>query len=108
MIVYSLILFSAALLFLFLGIRIFRGKTDLIHDYHQTHVGEAEKKEYGRSFAKGMFCISATLTISGGIALLGESKLILFSSLAVLSIGLAVSIIRIYRVQKKYNGGIFP
>ena len=38
MVMYSIILFLTAALFTVLGIAIYKGKTDLIHDYHQTKV----------------------------------------------------------------------
>lgn len=38
MLVYSIIMFLVAALFTVLGISIYKGKTDLIHDYHQTKV----------------------------------------------------------------------
>lgn len=107
MIAYSVSLFTVAVIFLILGILIYRGNTGIIHDYHQTNVKASDKKKYGRSFAKAMFGISLTLFVSGGIALFGESKVFLLSSIAVLSCGLICSIIWIVRVQNKYNGGIF-
>ena len=107
MIVYSIIMFPAAILFLAFGIAVYRGNTKLIHDYHQTNVNESEQKKYGRAFSKGMFAISATLLISGIIALFGEEGIILISSLFVLTVGLIVSIVILVRVQKKYNGGLF-
>ncbi len=64
MIAYSILVFAIGALFLILGIAIYKGNTKLIHDYHQTHVKESEKREYGRAFAKGMFAICATLLIS--------------------------------------------
>ena len=107
MIAYSVIVFATALLFLVLGVLIYRGKTDLIIDYHQTHIRESDKKEYGRAFGKAIFCISLTMIASGVIALFGESKTIVLSSTAVLLVGLIASIVRIVKVQKKYNGGVF-
>lgn len=107
MVAYSVILFAVALIFLVLGILMYRGRTDLIIDYHQTRIRESDKKEYGRAFAKAMFGISLSMTASGVIALFGESKTIVLSSVAVLFVGLIVSIVRIAVIQNKYNGGIF-
>ena len=107
MIVYAVILFTVAIIFHILGVFIYRGRINLIHDHHQTHIKASDKKEYGRSFAKAIFCISLTLIISGSIALFGKSKSILFSSIAVLFAGLISSFIWIVKIQKKYNGGIF-
>ena len=104
---YSIILFATAARFLAVGTAIRKGRTDLINDYHQSRVNESERPAYGRAFAKGMFSISGTLFLSGAIALFGEERLFFAASLIVLFAGLAVSLIVIVRVQKKYNGGIF-
>lgn len=107
MIAYAVILLAVAVIFLILGVLIYCGKTNIIHDYHQANIKASDKKKYGKAFAKALFCISLTLMISGGIALLGESKPVLFSSIAVLLVGLIVSFIWIGKIQRKYNGGIF-
>ena len=107
MIAYSIILFATAVLFLALGIAVYKGNTKLIHDYHQRNVRESERTEYGRAFSKGMFAICATLIISGIIALFGKTDPIAAVSLIVLFAGLIVSGILIVKVQKKYNGGLF-
>ena len=105
MIAYSMLVFAIGALFLILGIAIYKGNTKLIHDYHQTHVKESEKREYGRAFAKGMFAICATLTISGIVALFGEEGALVAASLIVLFAGLIVSFIILAKVQRKYNSG---
>ena len=105
MIAYSILMFVIAAFFLVVGIAIYKGNTKLIHDYHQTHVKESERKEYGRAFAKGMFTICATLIISGMIALFGEEGAIVAASLIVLLSGIIVSFVILAKVQKKYNGG---
>ncbi|MCH5170895.1 MAG: hypothetical protein J1F24_06390 [Oscillospiraceae bacterium] len=107
MIAYSIILFAVAILILAFGISIYMGNTKLIHDYHQTNVKESQRQEYGRSFAKGIFAICATLIISGIIALFSKESQLFKVSLIVLLAGLIVSITVIVKVQKKYNGGLF-
>ncbi len=37
MLAYSIIMFLGAMILVGMGIAIYRGKTDLIHDYHQTN-----------------------------------------------------------------------
>lgn len=49
--------------------------------------------------------LAVTMALSGVIALFGESAM--WGAIAVLMIGLAVGVIAIVRVQKKYNGGVF-
>ena len=107
MLAYSIILFLAAILLLAFGIAVYRGNTKLIHDYHQTNIEGSERQEYGRAFSKGMFAISATLLVSGIVALLVKESVALTASLIVLAAGIAVSVIILVKVQKKYNGGLF-
>ncbi len=106
MIAYSIFMSVIAVFFLIVGIAIFKGNTKLIHDYHQTHVKESERREYGRAFAKGMYAISATLIISSIVALFGKEGPVVAASMIVLFAGLVVSIVILVKVQKKYNGGL--
>ncbi len=105
MLAYSIIMFLGAVILVGMGIAIYRGKTDLIHDYHQTNV--TDKAAYGKAFAKVMFSFSLTLVFSGITALFGEAKTIVVASVAILLIGLIISFIVLVKVQKKYNGGVF-
>ena len=102
MLVYSIIMFLVAVLFTVLGIAIYKGKTDLIHDYHQTKV--TDKSAYGKSFGKAMLVI-ATVMLLSGITGLFESLTIL--AVAILIIGLVIGIGCIVAEQKKYNKGVF-
>ena len=102
MLLYSIIMFIVAVIFIGMGIAIYRGKTDLIHDYHQTKV--TDKSAYGKSFGKAMLVI-ATVMLLSGITGLFESLTIL--AVAILIIGLVIGIGCIVAVQKKYNKGVF-
>ena len=103
MILFAVILFAVAVLFGVLAVLIYRGKTELIHDYHRTRV--TDKAGYGKAFGKTLAVIAIAMALSGGIALFGEAAMGI--SMAVLFLGLAVGIAAILRVQKKYNGGVF-
>ena len=98
MLVYSIIMFLVAALFTVFGISIYKGKTDLIHDYHQTKV--TDKSAYG----KAMLVIATVVLLSGIIGLF-ENLLIL--AVAILIIGLVIGIGCIVAVQRKYNKGVF-
>ena len=102
MLVYYIIMFLVAALFTVLGISIYKVKTDLIHDYHQTKV--TDKSAYGKAFGKAMLVI-ATVMLLSGITGLFESLTIL--AVAILIIGLVIGIGCIVAVQKKYNKGVF-
>lgn len=101
MVIYSVIMFLVAALMGGMGIAIYRGNTDLIHDYHQTKV--TDKTAYGKAFGKAMLVIAAALLISGLIGLLCDPVV----AVAVLVVGLTIGIACIVAVQKKYNQGVF-
>ena len=102
MLLYSIIMFLVAVLFTVLGIAIYKGKTDLIHDYHQTKV--TDKSAYGKAFGKAMLLIATVMLLSG---IIGLFKNLLMLAVAILIIGLVVAIGCIVAVQKKYNKGVF-
>ena len=99
---YSIIMFLIAVLFTGLGIEIYRGKTDLIHDYHQTKV--TDKVAYGKAFGKVMFVHATALLLSGIIGLFASLDIL---AVVVLIIGLFIGIGCIIAVQIKYNKGVF-
>ena len=90
---------------LLISVAIYRGKTDLIHDYHQTNV--TDKAAYGRAFGKALLAVSSSILLSGIIGLCGTSETIARIAVAVLFGGLTVGIAWIFAVQKKYNNGMF-
>ena len=95
-------MFLVAVLFTVLGIAIYKGKTDLIHDYHQTKV--TNKSAYGKAFGKAMLVIATVMLLSG---IIGLFKNLIMLAVAILIIGLVVGIGCIVAVQKKYNKGVF-
>ena len=103
MILYAIILFVTAVMFGVVAVRIYKGRINLIHDYHQTKV--TDKAGYGKAFGKSMAVIAASMTLSGVISLFGESAV--WIAVSVLVVGLIAGMIAIVRVQKKYNGGVF-
>ena len=105
MVLYSIIMFLAAVPTMKISIAIYQGKTGLIHDYHQTKV--TDKAAYGKAFGKAMFVISISLLLSGIIGLFGASEAVAMIAVAVLFIGLFIGIAWIVAVQKKYNNGVF-
>lgn len=103
MILYAGLMFVVAVVFSVMAMLIYKGKTDLIHDYHQTKV--TDKAGYGKAFGKAMAVIAGAMALSGAISLFGESAM--WIAVAVLVVGLIAGIIAIIWVQKKYNGGVF-
>ena len=88
-----------------LGIAIYKGKTILIHSYHQQKV--TDKAAYGKAFGKSLFVVAAAPLLSGIIGLFGESDIIAIAAVVTLITGIAVGIGFLVAVQKKYNKGIF-
>ena len=102
---YSIIMFVVGLLFVGLSIAIYKGKTNLIHDYHQTNV--TNKAAYGKAFGKAMLVIAIAMLFSGIVSLLDDSEITAIIAVAVLIIGLIIGFVCIAAVQKKYNNGVF-
>ena len=105
MVLYSIIMFLTAVPMIKICIAIYQGKTNLIHDYHQTKV--TDKVAYGKAFGKAMLIVSFALFLSGIISLFGDSETIAMIAIAVLFVGLIIGIALIVAVQKKYNNGVF-
>ena len=103
MIPYAMIMLVTAVVFGAVSVLIYKGKTELIHDYHQTKV--TDKAGYGKAFGKAMGVIAAAMALSGILALFGEA--VMWLPMAVLLIGMIIGIVLIVRVQRKYNGGMF-
>ena len=86
-------------------LRIYHGDVSLIHDYHQTKV--KDKCAYGKAFGRALGILAAGILLSGVLALLGDSEIWLYGSLAILLLGLGAGTVCLCRVQKQYNGGVF-
>lgn len=102
MLLYAIILFVTAAIFLGLSLSIYKGNIHLIHDYHQKNV--TDKAAYGKAFGKAMLVIPVTMLLSGSLALWDPAAQ---SALWVLVAGLILGIGCIIAVQRKYNKGIF-
>ena len=102
MLVYSIIMCIVATVFMGVRIAIYKGKTDLIHDYHQTKV--TDKAAYGKAFGKALLLIAIAVLLSGVIGLLDNLVVL---SVVVLIIGICIGAGCIVAVQRKYNKGVF-
>jgi len=102
MLVYSSIMFIMAMVFMVISIALYNGRTDLIHDYHQTKV--VDRLAYGKAFGKALFVITIVLILSGIIGLLDNLAML---AIVILIIGLCIGIYGIVVVQRKYNKGVF-
>ena len=105
MLEYSIIMFLTTALLLLLGVAIYKGKTNLIHSYHQTKV--TDKSAYGKAFGKAMFVVAMAPLLSGLSGLFGDSDIIAIIAVVVLIIGVGIGMGCIFAVQKKFNKGVF-
>ncbi len=99
----SIVLFAVALLFFILGLMIYNGRTELIHAYHQKNINPSEKAAYGKAFSTGLFIIALTCIIAFLASLFNYDQLLSL----IMPMGLVIAFIVLYKVQKKYNGGLF-
>lgn len=105
MLLYAAIMFAVAILFLSVSVAIYRGRTDLIHSYHQERV--KDKAAYGRAFGRAMAPIWLGLLASGAISLLGEDPCVVICAISALLAGLILGVACILAVQRRYNRGLF-
>ena len=99
--IYSIILFLTSLIFIILGISIYKGNIALIHSYHQENV--TDKVGYGKAMGKALIIFSLPLIISGVLALFIENSI----PVIILIVGMVVGFIPIVKAQQKFNGGMF-
>lgn len=100
MIGYAILMLLMAIVFAIVSTLIYRGKTDLIHEYHQSRV--TDKMGYAKAFGKVFLIFPAAFALSGIVGIFSA-----WLAVGILLIGLAVGTVGIVKVQKKYNGGIF-
>ena len=105
MIFYTVILFITSALFIYVGIEIYRGNTDLINDYHRTEIKESDRKKYGKAFSKGLFTIAFAMILSGASSLFGKTDSAVKIAVCILTVGIIAGVIIIIKTQKKYNSG---
>ena len=105
MLVYSIIMFLAAALLLAFSIAIYKGRTNLIHDYHQKKV--TDKPAYGRAFGKALAVVALAPLVSGLIGLFAASRPLRLIAVAALIVCLCAGVGCLVAVQKKYNKGVF-
>lgn len=104
MLILSVLLFAAAVLFLAAGLRMRKRGRGMIHDYHQTEVRQADEKAYGKAFERALYVMALSDAAAGTAALLGESKMLLAVSIALLGAGHLIALVMMARAQKKYQG----
>ncbi len=101
----AILYLALAAIFIVVGILIFRGNTDLIHNYHQKNVKDFDR--YGKAMGKGVIGIGVFFLIGGIVSLAFKCEGGTVAGIIIVLSGFVLSLIYILRVQKKYNGGLF-
>ncbi len=88
------------------GISIRLGNINLIHSYHYTRV--TDRDGYCKAMSVPLIVLGILLIVAGSIMLLSTVHYIAEVISAIITIGSAVvCVLWIFRIQMKYNGGIF-
>ncbi len=98
-----ILLLVVALFFFIIAVMVYRGRTDLIHAYHQKRIKDCDKLAYGKAFSKGLFMLGFSCLIAAAGSLVTDDSIVAVVAFVGLAIGFAV----LYGVQRKYNGGLF-
>lgn len=100
-VMFSIVMFSTFVLLFVLGVLISRGKTNLIHDYHQIWV--KDKMAYGKAFGKTLCCMGGAFLVSGIISLVGHNDRAIYLALIILVVLFSIFGFFMVRIQRKYN-----
>ena len=105
MLLYSILMFIVSVPLTVLSVMVYRGKTDLIHSYHQEKV--KDKAAYGKAFGKALSFIALAPFASGVIGSFAHAKPLKVTAVLALFFGFVVGLCCILAVQRKYNKGLF-
>ena len=95
-------MFTLSIFLIVLSIMIYRGRTDLIHSYHQEKV--KDKAAYGKAFGKALFAFALAPFVSGVVGLFVNPN-VSITPVLVLAFGFIPGFCCILAVQRKYNKG---
>ncbi len=101
----SIIYFVVSVIFIVVGILVFCGNTDLIHDYHRKNVKDFNG--YGRGMGKCIIGMGVSFLSGAIIAILIKNDTGVLISVAAATVGFIIAFLFTLKVQKKYNGGLF-
>ena len=103
MVIFATTFYIIGLLLLATGIAVYKGKTELIHYYHQKNV--VDHVGYGKAMGKPLAVMGISGIICATMSFFGE--LWLTVGIAVFVVGIIAMLIVCLIVTKKYNGKIF-
>lgn len=90
----------AALSFV-LGVLVYRGRTDLVHEYHRTFV--RDHAGYGKAVGAALLMLGGFLLLAAALSLALPPPRQVLWAISTTALGLAVFGVRVARAQGKYN-----
>ncbi len=103
--IYSFVMLLAGAALTAVGASVCRGKTELIHSYHQQRV--TDKAAYGRAMGRAIVLMGVFFALSVVPLFVSRSRAADMLSIGLMSAGIVVSLVLIICAQIKYNKGIF-
>ncbi len=87
------------------GFAISKGHISLLHSYHYTNV--VDREGYCKAIGKATMLMGVPVVISAITTLFPSIKIIESAGTVILSAGLIIGCAFIFKIQYKYNGGLF-
>ena len=87
------------------GFAISKGHISLIHSYHYTNV--VDREGYCKAMGKATMLMGIPVVVSAITTLFPSIKIIESAGTVILSAGLIIGCAFIFKIQYKYNGGLF-
>ena len=103
MIIFAVTFYIVGALLLAAGIAVYKGKTVIIHYYHRKNA--TDHKNYGIAMGKAISAMGLSACVAATLSFFGEA----FSMVGtvVFLIVMAAAMVKVYFIQKKYNGSMF-
>lgn len=101
----SVILMVVALLLLLSGYSIKKGNLSVLHSYHYQNVTDTDG--YAKAMGNATMCISIPTFIDAFLSLFAHIKVIEIIASVLLIVGMIICCVYIFKIQTKYNGGLF-
>ena len=106
----SPVLLLLALLFIGFGIALYKGRTNLLHEYHRSRVSEEDLPTLGKLTGIGMMLIGGAIAAFGvlfDLAVYTDTRVLLTVGTIILFAGLAAGIVIMLYAVIHYNKGLF-
>ena len=106
----SPVLLLLALLFFGFGIALYKGRTNLLHEYHRSRVSEEDLPTLGKLTGIGMMLIGGAIAAFGvlfDLAVYTDTRVLLTVGTIILFAGLAAGIVIMLYAVIHYNKGLF-